>query len=356
MQTRTNDDASPYNGAGEVYLVTGGEGLLGRHLVEALIQHRTAADIRVFARKQSHFNDPANVSYVFGDLTNSQSIYDACQGVTTIFHVASLLTPNEAMLRQVNIDGTRYLLEAAQRHQVKRVIFVSSATVVLNRAPLDNADETLPYTVDPLDPYMAVKAEAEQLVMAWGKRTGNLVCAIRPPLMFGHGDRNLAPVIVPLIKSVFGRCCLGDGSVTNVMYVENAAHALLLAEERLQPGSAVNGEAFNIHDGYAINLYELARIMAREIELPNADKLLRWRCPALPVLVVAHMLDGISALLRPLVDWTPPLRIRDVLLVELSYTFSMEKAQRLLDYKPLIDQAEGLSRTKAWLRKLYDEA
>jgi nucleoside-diphosphate-sugar epimerase len=72
--------------------------------------------------------------------------------------------------------------------------------------------------------------------------------------------------------------------------------------------------------------------------------------------MVAYMLDGTRKLISPLVDWAPPLRIRDVLLVELSYTFSIEKAQKLLEYKPLIDQSEGLLRTRSWLRKLYDEA
>ncbi|RKP24106.1 hypothetical protein SYNPS1DRAFT_23800 [Syncephalis pseudoplumigaleata] len=355
-EPRSTDALPQYNGAGEVYLVTGGEGFLGRHLVEALIRHRPAAEIRIFARKQSYFDDPPNVHYVFGDLVDRQSVHAACEGITTVFHVASLLTPNEDMLRRVNIDGTRYLLDAAREQQVRRMIFVGSSTAVLNRVPLENADETAPYTTNPPDPYMAIKAEAERLVMAWGKETGRLVCTLRPPLMFGHGDRHLAPVLMPLAKSVFSRWRLGDGSVTNVMYVENAAHALLLAEERLQPGSPVDGEVFNVHDGYVINLYELARVMAREIGLPHAEQLLRWRCPTLPVLAVAHMFDGIRVLMRPLVDWTPPLRVRDVLLVDLSHTFSAEKARKLLAYTPPISQSEGLARTRSWLRKLYDEA
>ncbi|KAI9598077.1 hypothetical protein BDF19DRAFT_433398 [Syncephalis fuscata] len=331
----TEETNLTHEGEGEVYLVTGGEGLLGRHL---------AAQIRVFARKQTYKSDPSNVSYAIGDLNDKQSLLEACQNVTTIFHIASLLSSNLDMVWRVNVDGTRDLLEAAKQCKVRRFIFVGSITAVLNRTPLVDADETAPYTVDPPDKYMAAKAEAEQLVMAWGKENDIPVCTIRPSLIFGPGDRHLAPVLVPLLKSVFGHFKLGDGCVTNVVYVENAAHALLLAEERLQPGSNVCNEVFNIHDGYSINLYDLARDIGHTLGLPNADNLLKWRTPTFPVLMTAYALDWTSSLIRPLVDWTPPLRVRDIL------------AQRLLDYKPLIDRSEALLRTKPWLQKLYDEA
>ncbi|RKP27399.1 hypothetical protein SYNPS1DRAFT_10858, partial [Syncephalis pseudoplumigaleata] len=332
-------------------LVTGGEGFLGRHVVEALIRCRPAAQIRILDVYRSSIDRPPHVHAVVGDLTDRRSVEAACRGVTAIFHVASLLTPDMAMARRVNIDGTRHLLAAAEACGVRRILFVSSATVVLNRTPIFDADESMPYASNPPDPYIAFKAEAERLVMSWGKKPGRLVCSLRPSFIYGHGDRQVAPVAMQLARSAFYRWGYGDGCVTNVIYVENAAHALLRAEELLQPGSRINGEIINIHDGYTINLYELARNMAREIKLPHADGLLQWRCPWLPVVIMVYLMHFISLLLYPLVSWTPPLRIRDILMADLPHTFSNEKAKQLLNYVPPIDPSEALHRTRPWLRK-----
>ncbi|RKP05108.1 hypothetical protein THASP1DRAFT_33057 [Thamnocephalis sphaerospora] len=344
-----------HDGGGEVYLVTGGEGCLGRHLVEALVRYRPAAEIRVFARQQRHFDDPPRVSYALGDLTDSESLMKACSGVTVVFHVASLLSTNTEQVRRVNIDGTRYLLDAAKKHGVARVIFVGTITAVLNRSPIYDGEETLPYATNPLDPYMAVKGEAERMVMTWGELHNVPVCTLRPPLMFGGGDRHLAPVIMSLARKPFSRWRLGDGAAMNVMYVENAAVALLHAEERLRPGSPICGQVFNVHDGYTVDLYELARDFARAIDLPNADKMLTWRVPTTPVRCLAYVLEFFSAVIRPVMDWAPPLRIRDVMLVEMPHTFSAAKAYRMLEYAPVVSRAEALQRTRPWLQKLYGE-
>ncbi|KAI8050444.1 hypothetical protein BDF22DRAFT_745320 [Syncephalis plumigaleata] len=304
------------SGAGEVYLVTGGDGFLGRHLVEALIRERSEAEIRVFDVRH-------------------QSVHAACQGVTTIFHLASLFSQNRKKLHQVNVEGTRQLLEAANTCQVRRVIFVSSATVVLNCTPIIDADETAPYATNPPDPYMTI--------MAWGKKTDRLVCALRPAMIYGNGDRNASPMAVYMTKSILGRWRLGEGGITNVIYVENAVYALLLAEKYLQPDSKINGQVFNIHDGYTINLYEVGRCFARELKVPNAEELFQWRFPIFPLL------------LYPFVNWEPPLRIRDVIMSNLTHTFSIEKAQTLLGYAPPIDRSEAFLRTRPWLQKLYNE-
>ncbi|RKP04890.1 hypothetical protein THASP1DRAFT_33294 [Thamnocephalis sphaerospora] len=323
-----------HDGAGEVYLVTGGAGCLGRHLVDALVRYRPAAKIRIFDKQQSSNTDMSRVSYICGDLTNADDLMAACLGVTAVFHLASVFSMNRAVLQRVNIDGTRNLLDAAKHHGVGRVIFVSTILAVLNCTPIVAGDEMLPYTTNPMDPYMAVKAEAERMVMVWGELHGVPVCTLRPSFMFGNGDQHIAPFVMG----------------------HNAAVALLYAEERLRPDSPVCGQIFNVHDGHTVNLYELGRDFLRVIKHPNVEDAMTLRIPVTPLRYAAYALEFVSMLLRPLVDWSPPVRMRDVMLSVTSNTFSTAKAVRMLDYAPVVDYDESLQRIRPWLQKLYEQS
>jgi 3beta-hydroxy-delta5-steroid dehydrogenase/steroid delta-isomerase len=342
-----------FDGSQQVYLVTGGEGCLGRHLVEELIKYRPNSEIRIFARQQNYFNDPPNVRYVFGDLTNRESVFNACKGITTIFHTAAIVSADAKQTYKVNIEGTRNLLDAAKHHQVERIIYVGSITAVLNHEPIYDGDELLPYTTHPYDPYMSVKAEAERMIMLWGELNQRPVCTVRPPFLFGYGDRHMSPKLMQLLRSPFWRWRVGDAGKMHIMYAGNAAIALLMAEEKLWPNSPICGQIFNIHDGYIDDIYTYSRELARLVGFKEADKILSWRIPMLPMLGMTYLMEGLSTILKPCIRWTPPVRSMELQLVRIDNTFSIEKAKRLLGYHPVYTRDEGLAKMRPWLEKCY---
>ncbi|QRW12200.1 3-beta hydroxysteroid dehydrogenase/isomerase family protein [Ceratobasidium sp. AG-Ba] len=200
----------------ESYLVIGGSGFLGRHIVEALIA-RGEAEVAVFDIVQRHHD----VRFFSGDITNENEVADAIQKANEIYW-------------KVNVDGTKAIISAAQANGVRKLVYTSSAGVVFNGEDLVDVDERLEYPEVPMDAYNETKAEAEKLVLNANGEKGLLTVAIRPAGIFGPGDRQVMKGLMEVVKN--GQTKFQIGSNTNLFdwtYVTNVAHAHLLAADKL---------------------------------------------------------------------------------------------------------------------------
>ncbi|KAJ1894258.1 erg26, C-3 sterol dehydrogenase, partial [Kickxella alabastrina] len=183
----------------EVYLVVGGEGFLGRAIVQALLTRRAqTADnsiIRVLDITRN-FTDPS-IEFIQGDITNASDVTSALthnnQTATTVFHTASpLMKSPEHLHTKVNITGTRVLLDASKREGVAKFVYTSSASVVYSGGALEYVDESLPYAEVFADYYSETKAAAEKMVLAEDAcLEGMRTAALRPSGIFGPGDRQV---------------------------------------------------------------------------------------------------------------------------------------------------------------------
>ena len=191
------------------YLIVGG-GLLGGHIVDLLLQRGEKA-VAVFDLRPSSFD--SRVKVYQGDLADPDAIGKAIKDVGTSFRnccasteeglladvpafqskVTCIIQTAAALPGQprfvhikVNIEGTKNVIEQAQKHGVRKFVWTSSASVVFDGSDQDGVDETYPYPIRPVDDYSETKATAEQLVLAANGQKRLSTCSLRVAGLFGY--------------------------------------------------------------------------------------------------------------------------------------------------------------------------
>jgi nucleoside-diphosphate-sugar epimerase len=180
----------------EAVLVTGASGFVGKAVCRALLHagYAPRAGLQYRARWPELQAAATALSdfAVIGDLGACPNLNDALESVAVVVHLAARVhIMDDAAVdplkeyRRVNLDGTEALAQAAVKHGVRRIVFVSTAKV--------NGESTfaIPFTEedppDPQDPYGVSKWEAEEALRSIGARTGIEIVIVRPPLVYGAG-------------------------------------------------------------------------------------------------------------------------------------------------------------------------
>jgi dihydroflavonol-4-reductase len=172
-------------------LVTGGTGFVGSHIVRAL--REAGHSVRVLHRTSSRLDALAGLAYesAIGDILDRESLRRACAGCDWVFHAAAVADYWRADQQQMftaNVDGTRFVVDAANEAGVRRVVFTSSAAAVGIRADGQPADETVAFNLPPERfPYGYSKVQAEEVV----RQSGQDVVIVNPVIVMGPGDLNL---------------------------------------------------------------------------------------------------------------------------------------------------------------------
>ncbi|MET0341575.1 MAG: NAD-dependent epimerase/dehydratase family protein, partial [Polyangiales bacterium] len=172
----------------QVSLVTGGAGFVGRALVDGLV----ARGDRVIVVEPAGQPFRSDVQFERVDVRDGEQLAALCEGVTSVFHNASLVHTKhnrEDDVWSVNLGGTRAVLRACWQARVKKLIYVSTASAVYEGNDIERGDESLPYARISQAPYADSKIAAEQEVLAANGQRGVHTCAIRPHVVFGPGDR-----------------------------------------------------------------------------------------------------------------------------------------------------------------------
>lgn len=215
----------------DVYIVIGGSGFLGRHIVEALVNRGDTVSVLDIVQR---YHD---VPFYSADISVQNQVEDAFRksGATCIIHTASPphgLDP--AIYWKVNVEGTKAVIAAAVSLHIKKLVFTSSAGVVFNGQDIIDVDERLPFPENPLDAYNESKSKAEELVLQANGKDGLLTVALRPAGIFGPGDRQVMHGLMQVFYNKQTHFQIGDN--TNLFdwtYVTNVAKAHLLAADRL---------------------------------------------------------------------------------------------------------------------------
>ncbi|KAF7978496.1 hypothetical protein HWV62_45645 [Athelia sp. TMB] len=215
----------------DVYLVIGGSGFVGRHIVQQLLDRGDS--VSVFDIVQRYHDTP----FYSGDISEEGSVTQALQqsGATCIIHTASPphgLDP--AIYWKVNVDGTRAVIAAAQALGVPKLVFTSSAGVVFNGNDIVDVDERVPFPEVPMDAYNESKSKAEAMVIEANGQKGLLTVALRPAGIFGPGDRQVMHGLYQVYERGQTHFQIGDN--TNLFdwtYVGNVAKAHILAADKL---------------------------------------------------------------------------------------------------------------------------
>ena len=317
-------------------LVTGATGFTGGHLARRLL--REGWRVRVLVRTQPAAKrwQTDGAEAVIGDLTDAAAVDRTVAGCEVVFHVAALYRTEglpERLFQTVNVEGTRHLLEAAQRHGVRRVVHTSTVGVHghIARPP---ADESYPF--GPRDSYQQSKCDGERLAQQFFVN-GLAGTIVRPVGIYGPGDTRFLKLFRAIARRRF--VMLGRGeTLYHMTYVDDLIDGMLLCARH----PSATGQVFIIAGEQAVTLNELVRRIAAALDVPAP----RWRLPLWPFQLAAPICQRACRA----IGVEPPLYPRRLEFFSDSRAFTIDKAKRLLGYQPRVGLDEGIRRTTTWYR------
>jgi dihydroflavonol-4-reductase len=311
-------------------LVTGGNGFLGSAVVRLLAQR--GDELRLTRRRRSRLDNLKDVEHesVQCDVLDRAAVRRALKGVDRVFHLAGLVSmrPEDSeRLFEVNVGGTRTVLEECQRAGVERVVYTSSVGAI-GPAPEGGAtDERQVFTAGHLGiPYINSKHEAEGEAYHLAAR-GLPVVVVNPAYVFGRGDvYGRATSIVR--RFMLGRIPAYVPGALNVVDVQDVARGHLLADER-----GTLGERYILGN----RNYTLDRLFADLSRMSGAEP------PAL------RLSPGVALRLAQAAGGRGPISLQEVRLASQWWTYRNTKAKRELAWRPSPHE-DTLEATVDWYR------
>lgn len=322
-------------------LVTGATGFVGSHLTRRLLA--LGANVRVLVRESSSkelVNEfrQAGAEICFGDVSNRESVFAAVSNQEIVFHIAALFREAkhaDEVYYQVNVDGTRHVLDAAEEFGVKRVVHCSTVGVH-SHIPNPPANEEEPYR--PADVYQVSKYEGEKLALE-RFRSGRVDgVVVRPAMIWGEGDKR----ILKLFRGVARKNLpiIGDGkTLTHWVYVHDLVEGFLLAATK----EKASGQIYIFAGKTPVTISELYAIVARLAGV----RPLPFKVPALPVQLLGSLMEIVC---KPF-GVEPPLYRRRVDFFTKNRCFDTSKAQRELGYQPKQDFETEVKNIYTWYLK-----
>jgi sterol-4alpha-carboxylate 3-dehydrogenase (decarboxylating) len=321
-------------------LVTGGCGFIGRNLVNGFVA--AGFDVTVLDFGGKAFRD--DVTFLNLDIRDKQAVIDACKGMESIIHNASIVLTKQVlkdMVWGVNLGGTRNVIEACKVNRIPRLIYISSASAVYEGKDIENGDESLPYSSISQADYADSKIQAEKEVLAFNGTADTTVCAIRPHVVFGPEDQRFVPNILEKLKQgKLNRAVGNRDKLSDFTYISNLVDAVVAAEAKLEKGSALDGQAYFITNGEPVAFFDFVEDFIVAMGHPRITKHVPfWLAYSVAAIVEAwDMLKGGS------LKETGMTRFAIKYMVTHHY-FSIEKARKDFGYNPKVSLAEGIKIT-----------
>jgi nucleoside-diphosphate-sugar epimerase len=318
--------------------ITGATGLVGGHAVEEALRrgHRVRALVR--PTSDTRWLDRWGVERIVGHLEDPEALRAGAAGADWIFNCAAKVGDWGTLeeFRRLNVEALRLLLDAVCEAGVDRLVHVSSLGVYEGRDH-HGTDETVPPASQSLDAYTRSKTEAEALVLEYYRSRGLAAAIVRPGFIYGERDRTVLPkLLTNLRRGTFAFFGSGEQRL-NCIYVKNLVHAIFLAAEC----PAAVGEVFNLTDDEPVTKKMFVGRVAELAGLPVPGR----HIPLPVARVLAAAVEGTAKLLG---SKKPPLinKARYKFL-GLNLDYSIEKARRVLGYRPPFTFEEGMARAMA---------
>lgn len=308
----------------QIYIVTGGAGFIGSHLVERLI--RDGHSVRVVDNLATgSMNNLAHLpsgSYEFFEtsIADLAALREIFKGADIVFHEAALPSVPRSIddplsAHEANIAGTLNVLIAAKERQIKRVVYAASSAAYGDAEGDPKTEAILPR---PLSPYAVGKLAGEYYCQAFAQVYGLETVALRYFNVFGprQDETSQYAAVIPKFAAVMlsGKAptIYGDGTQSrDFTYVEDVVHGNLLAAAA--PNAA--GKTMNLATGVSVNLLDLVSIMNRVL----------------------------GTTFTPVFE---PARTGDVK----HSRAAIDRAVELLNFHPAVDFETGLARTLEWFK------
>jgi len=252
-------------------LVTGAAGFIGGHVAAALASG--GARVRAFDRNPPLAGVvPDTVEFMRGDILDSDAMRRAVEGCDAVFHLAAVYSyarSDAALMRAVNVRGTRAVLDAALRGKRRRVVHTSSCATCGPTPGRRATERDLPAPRELDVPYKLTKLEGERIALA-AAREGAEVIVVNPTVAVGPGDSRPTPTGKMVADVACGRArAYLARSALNVVAVQDVAVGHMLAFERGRPGERylLGGEDMTVREVFAV-IARAAGLAAPRVPVP----------------------------------------------------------------------------------------
>lgn len=311
-----------------LFVVSGGAGFIGSHIVDALVARGDRARIldnlasgRVENLASHEIGEPgsgAPVELVQGDIRDAAACETACEGAVGVFHEAAQVSVPQSVAEPlesyaINVTGTVTLLDAARRAGIDRFVFAASSAAYGDSEELPKREDMPP---NPLSPYASGKLAGEHLLAVWGHNHGMRTVSLRYFNIFGPRQADDSPYTG--VIAIFARALLegrpvtihGDGGQSrDFTYVANAVQANLRAMEAdVEPGAVLN-----VGVGERVTVLELYHAMAECLGVSAEPGFAPARAGD-----VRHSLASLERI-RPALGYEPEVSFQDGLRTTLEW-------------------------------------
>lgn len=321
-------------------VITGATGFIGSRL--ALQAHRLGLDVVAAGCELSSIETEranelraAGVRLTIGKLQEPAYARELVRGADAIIHLAAAQHEAgmpDAYFRDVNVLGTRVLLEAACERGVRRFVYGSSIGVYGTSGD-DVLDETSALRPDNI--YTRTKLEAEEVVASFAQQLETSV--VRISETYGPSDFRLLKLFRAIDRGHFA--IVGSGANRRqCLHVNDLTRALLLTAQH----PLAVGQTFVIAGAESMTTNEMAHLIAAALNRRTP----KLHAPLWPFKLAASIFEAIC----PPLGMQPPLHHRRLDFFTKSFVFSTTKAQTLLGFQPEIDFATGAADTVRWYR------
>jgi nucleoside-diphosphate-sugar epimerase len=319
-------------------LITGGNGLLGRHLVTALQDQGMSARVLALPAEDTSWLDQHGVAVYRGDIREPDTLTAPMSSVAAVFHLAGMMGLWRPMAdyRAVNVTGTENVCRAALAEGVPRLVHVSSWTVYGMDLGQPAREEFLlkPFS----EPYAVTKAAGDLAVQRMIAEQHLPAVIIRPGTFFGPGDRLHFGRMADRLRAGKGVIVGAGDNALPFVYVTDVVQGLMLALDR--PNAV--GQAFNITNDSPLTQREMLEAIARE----TGSSPPRVHAPYRALYSAGYLAERLAMVTGT--EAQPVVTRLGVKLFGTDNRHAIDKARRELGYHPRVDLREGVRLAANW--------
>jgi len=335
---------------GETVFVTGGTGFVGSHVVEELLR-RGAAEVRCLVRSEPkwleeiHAAEPDRVSYVEGELSNIEMLWEALAGVDRVYHVGGRTRARTyEALQQANVTSTMNLLGAVKHAapDVTRVLVTSSLAAV-GRCDAAEATEDMP--LQPVSRYGRSKAEMEASIRNPHQMTESYadalpITVVRPPAVYGPRDRDILQFFQAVQRHICPVAGPASEPAVSLVHVQDLARGMVACAE----ADATVGETYFIGSEHPYSW--------NDVKTAATTALDTWAVTIPVPTPLVGVVGAVSEFAGRLTGDYPALNREKAKEIRHACTIcSSKKARDAFGYHPEIDLNEGVADTINWYRR-----
>ncbi|MDO4666244.1 MAG: NAD(P)-dependent oxidoreductase [Streptococcus sp.] len=314
--------------------LTGGTGFLGKAVVKRLLKDNH--ELYILSRKKptdSIYNN-SKITIINGSLENIEVWKSTLSNIEIIIHMAAPVTfwGNWEIYQKGIVEATQNILNVAKEYEIKRLIYISSESVLQSKVDLLNIDESYHYPESTNSYYGKSKQEAEKLLLADDSSLVKII--LRPTFIWGKDVPALESFKSKIESKQFMWIDHGK-TMIEMVHVDNVAEAISL--------SCVNGkdkDIFFITDDAAksVKTFLTDLLDTQSITIPDKS------IPSFIAKPLARIIENIWRTLH--LRSYPPLTSFDLSFIAMNRKYRINAAKTILGYKPIVTYQEGLKGMK----------